>query len=55
MSLVGVRDIIGTTRENSSIYQKYYSTVFLADLFLGGIIFIIGLSMGQVSISGEFI
>lgn len=23
MSLVGVRDIIGTTRENSSIYEEY--------------------------------
>ena len=24
MSLVGVRDIIGTTRENSSIYAAYF-------------------------------
>lgn len=28
MSLVGVRDIIGTTRENSSIYMKIYDEYY---------------------------
>ncbi len=28
MSLVGVRDIIGTTRENSSIYGVYQKNLF---------------------------
>lgn len=30
MSLVGVRDIIGTTRENSSIYDKSVSKAILS-------------------------
>lgn len=34
---------VAYVQDKKDDYQKYYSTVFLADLFLGGIIFIIGL------------
>ena len=34
---------VAYVQKKKNDYQKYYSTVFLADLFLGGIIFVIGL------------
>ena len=42
MSLVGVRDIIGTTRENSSIYNTLGGAV-------GGVIYYLGYSRNKLA------